>query len=169
MPLPTPFWHYSINTINTSTDTTYINESVNWVMSDICIHTLSIRRSISASLKTSWEPSSPVWRTSRLMTSVRSSRLNSSLSSKSASHDDVINWKHFLRYWPFVRGIHRSPVNSPHKGQWSGALMFSLICVWTNGWLNNRDAGDWRRRRPHYNITVIPTRLSFFIQTHLTL
>ena len=43
-------------------------------------------------------------------------------------HDDVIKWKHFPRYWPFVRGIHRSPVNSPHKGQWRGTLMFSLIC-----------------------------------------
>ena len=44
-----------------------------------------------------------------------------------ACHDDVIKWKHFPRYWPFVRGIHRSPVKSPHKGQWCGALMFSLI------------------------------------------
>ena len=44
-------------------------------------------------------------------------------------HDDVIKWKHFPRYWPFVRGIHRSPVNSPHKGQWHGALMFSLMCA----------------------------------------
>ena len=35
----------------------------------------------------------------------------------SAYHDDVIKWKHFPRYWPFVRGIHRSPVNSPHTGQ----------------------------------------------------
>ena len=57
-------------------------------------------------------------------------------------HDDVFKWKHFPRYWPFVRGIHRFPVNSPHKGQWRGALMFSLICVWTNGWVNNREAGD---------------------------
>ena len=40
-------------------------------------------------------------------------------------HYDVIKWKHFPRYWPFVRGIHWSPVNSPHKGQWRGALMFS--------------------------------------------
>ena len=47
-------------------------------------------------------------------------------------HDGVIKWKHFPRYWTFVRGIHRSPVNSPHKGQWRGALMFSLICVWIN-------------------------------------
>ena len=51
-------------------------------------------------------------------------------------HDHVIKWRHFPRYWPFVRGIHRSPVNSPHKGQWRGALMFSLICVWMNGWVN---------------------------------
>ena len=49
--------------------------------------------------------------------------------------------KHFPRYWPFVRGIHRSPVNTAHKGQWRGALMFSLICVW-NGWVNSREAGD---------------------------
>ena len=39
-------------------------------------------------------------------------------------HDDVIKWKHFPRYWPFVRGIHRSPVNSQHKGQWRGLWYF---------------------------------------------
>ena len=70
-------------------------------------------------------------------------------------HDDVIIWKHFPRYWPFVRGIHRSPVNSPHKGQWRGALMLSLICVWINGWVNNREAGDLRRYRAHYDVTVM--------------
>ena len=42
-------------------------------------------------------------------------------------HDDVIKWKHFPHYWLFVRGSHRWPVNSPHKGQWRGALVFSLI------------------------------------------
>ena len=31
---------------------------------------------------------------------------------------------HFPHYWPFVRRLRRSPVNSPHKGQWCGALMF---------------------------------------------
>ena len=54
-------------------------------------------------------------------------------------HDDVIKWKHFPRYWPFGRGIHRSPVNSPHKGQWRGALMFSLVCTRVNNWVNNRE------------------------------
>ena len=48
------------------------------------------------------------------------------------THNDVIKWKHFPRYWPFVWGIHRSLVNSPHKVQWRGALMFSLICARVN-------------------------------------
>ena len=70
-------------------------------------------------------------------------------------HDDVIKWTHFPRHWPFVGGIHRSPVNSPHKGQWRGALMFTLICVRINGWVNNREAGDLRRYRGHYDATVM--------------
>ena len=69
--------------------------------------------------------------------------------------DDVIKWNHFPRYWPFMRGIHRSPVNSPHKGQWRGALMLSLICTWTNGWVNNRDAGDLRHHRAHCDVPVM--------------
>ena len=66
-----------------------------------------------------------------------------------------MKWKHFPRDWPFVWGIHRSPVNSPHKGQWRRALMFSLICVWINGWVNNRDSGDLRRHRAHYDVIVM--------------
>ena len=46
-------------------------------------------------------------------------------------------------------------VNFPHKGQWRGALMFSLIYTWMNGWVNNREAGDLRRHRPHCDVTVI--------------
>ena len=70
-------------------------------------------------------------------------------------HDDVIKWKHFPCYWPFVRGIHRSLVNSPHKGQWRGALMFSLIWAWTSGWVSNCEAGDWRHRGAHYDIIIM--------------
>ena len=66
-------------------------------------------------------------------------------------HDDVIKWKHFPRYWPFVRGIHRSPVNSPHKGQWRGALMYSLICAYINAWVNKSEAGDLRRQQTDVN------------------
>ena len=70
-------------------------------------------------------------------------------------HDDVNKWKHFPPYWPFVRGIHRSLVNSPHKGQWRGALMFPLICAWTNGLANHQEAGNLRRNRADYDVTVM--------------
>ena len=72
-----------------------------------------------------------------------------------ATHDDVIKWKHFPRNWPFVREIHRTPVNFPHKGQWRGALMFSLIYAWINDWVNNREAGDSRRQHGHYDVIVM--------------
>ena len=70
-------------------------------------------------------------------------------------HDDVIKWKHFPRYWPFSRGIHRSPVSSPHKRQWRGALMFLWSASWANGWENSRKAGDLRRHRAHYDVIVM--------------
>ena len=66
----------------------------------------------------------------------------------SLRHGDVIEWKHFPRYGPFMRGNHWSTVNSPHKGQWHGASMFSVIYAWTNCWGNNRDAGGLRRYHP---------------------
>ena len=69
--------------------------------------------------------------------------------------DDVIKYKHFQRYWPFVLGIHRSALNSPHKRQWRGTLIFSLICVWINGWVNNREAADLRRHRAHYDVNIM--------------
>ena len=47
------------------------------------------------------------------------------------------------------------PVNSPHKGQWCGAFMFSLICVRINAWINNHEAGDLRRYPAHYDITLM--------------
>ena len=52
-------------------------------------------------------------------------------------------------------GFTGEPVNSPHKGQWRRALMFSLICAWISSWVNNREAGDLRRHRAHYNVIVM--------------
>ena len=72
-------------------------------------------------------------------------------------HHDVIKWKHFPRYWHFVRGFHRSPVNSPHKDQWRGVLMFSMIRAWTNSWANNGEAGYLRRHRAHNDVIVMNT------------
>ena len=48
--------------------------------------------------------------------------------------------------------------NSPHKGQWRGALMFSLICASVNAWVNNLEAGDLRRYRTHYDVTLMMIR-----------
>ena len=69
-------------------------------------------------------------------------------------YDDVIKWQHFPSYWLFVRGFHRAPVHSPHKSQWRRYLMFHLICAWINSWVNNREAGDLRRHRAHYDIVM---------------
>ena len=70
----------------------------------------------------------------------------------SSAESRIRSWKHFPRYWPLVRVIHRSAVNFPHESQWRGALMFALICAWINGCANNRRAGDLRRNRPHYDV-----------------
>ena len=65
------------------------------------------------------------------------------------------------KWQPFCLGLnvqpvsHRSPVDSPHKGQWREALRFPLMCTRTNGWANNRHAADLRRHRTHYGIIVM--------------
>ena len=74
---------------------------------------------------------------------------------KQSEMNDVNKWKHYPSYWPFVWGIHRSTVNSPHKGQWRGALMFPWICAWINGGVNNRQAGHLRRHRAHHDVTIM--------------
>ena len=75
------------------------------------------------------------------------------------------NRKNFPRYWPFVRRIHRSPVNSPHKG---GALKFTLICACINTWVNNGEAGDLRRHRAHHDAIVMNLGSSYPQQTQRT-
>ena len=90
----------------------------------------------------------PIWRFNWYYVSI----------SSAYNHDDIIKWKHFPRYWPFVRWIHRSPVDFPHAGQWREALVFSLIYAWTNGWANNRDAGDLRQKWPSLPAHMCVTR-----------
>ena len=65
-----------------------------------------------------------------------------------------------------VQGIHWSLVNSPHKGQWRGTLMFTLICVWINGWVSNHEAGDLRCHCAHYDVTVMMARLPLQIASN---
>ena len=72
---------------------------------------------------------------------------------KHRKHDNVIKWKHFPRYWPFVQGIHRSPVNSPASDTELWCFLWSA--PWINGWVNNREAGDLRRHLAHYDVIVM--------------
>ena len=62
---------------------------------------------------------------------------------------------HFPRYWPLVRGIHRSSVNYPHKGQWRGASVFPLTCAWINGWVNKRVSVDLGRHGTHCDVIIM--------------
>ena len=68
-------------------------------------------------------------------------------------------WRHqmdtFSALLALCAGKSRSPVNSPHKGQWRRALIFFLVCAWINGWANNCKAGDLRRHRANYDVTVV--------------
>ena len=67
-------------------------------------------------------------------------------------------WRHpmesFSALLAICAGNSPVPVKSPHKDQWRGALMF-LICAWINGWVSNREAGDLRRHRDHYDVLVM--------------
>ena len=49
-------------------------------------------------------------------------------------------------------------VDSLHKGQWHGTLVFSLICAWTKGWESNQYADDLRRCRTHYDDIPVPVK-----------
>ena len=68
-------------------------------------------------------------------------------------------WRHQMETFSALLALYAGnspvPVNSPHKGQWRGALMFSLICAWIIDWVNNREAGDLRRHRGHYDVSVM--------------
>ena len=67
-------------------------------------------------------------------------------------------WRHQMKTFSAILalcpGKSPVPVNSPHKGQWRGALMFSLIYAWITDWANNPEAGYLRRHRGHYGVIV---------------
>ena len=68
-------------------------------------------------------------------------------------------WRHqmetFSTLLALCAGNSPGPVNYSHKSQWRGTLMFSLICAQINAWVNNREAGDLRRHRGHYDVNVM--------------
>ena len=74
-------------------------------------------------------------------------------------HGDVTKMEPFSVLLALWVGSQRSQVNSPQKDQWSGALMFFLTCAGINGPVNNREAGDLRQHRTHYDVPIIPYSL----------
>ena len=72
----------------------------------------------------------------------------------------------FSALLPFCAGNSPVPVNSPHKGQWRGALMSSLVCTRINGWVYNGEAGDLRRNRARYDVTVMNKKPSMRLIKH---
>ena len=89
-----------------------------------------------------------------------------------AIHDDVTKWKHFPRYWSFVRGIHRSPEFPSQRPVTQSFDVCFFICAWINSWVNNRKAGDLRYLRAHYDVTVMSRQITIkaclLIPHHLT-
>ena len=69
-------------------------------------------------------------------------------------------WRHQMETFSALLAICAG--NSPHKGQWRGALVFSLICVRINSWVNNREAGDLRCHRAHYDVNAMFTDTGSF-------
>ena len=67
------------------------------------------------------------------------------------SHDDVIKWKRFPRYWPFVQEVPGEfPTQRPVT---QGFEVFFDLRL--NKRLSNREAGDLRRYRARYDVTVM--------------
>ena len=62
----------------------------------------------------------------------------------------------FWRYWPFVRGIHRSSVDSSQKGRNFDVFFDQRL---NKRLSKNGDTGDLRRHRAHYDVTVIPRKI----------
>ena len=74
-------------------------------------------------------------------------------------------WRHQMETFSALLALCEGnpPVDSTHKGQWRGALMFSLICAWTSGWVNNCEAADSRRYNAHYDVTAMHPTTSAII------
>ena len=71
-----------------------------------------------------------------------------------AIHDDVIKWKQISALLALCEGHPPVTGGFPYNGQWRGASVFSLISVWTNGWTNKRNVGDFRYHRGYHYVTV---------------
>ena len=64
-------------------------------------------------------------------------------------------WRHQMETFSALLAI--CVGNSPHKSQWGGGLRWCFLwsAPWINGWVDNREAGDLRRHRAHYDAIVM--------------
>ena len=72
-----------------------------------------------------------------------------------------------FRIMALCTGNCQSSVNSSHKGQWRGVLGFSLMCAWTNGWVNNRDPCDLRRHGAYYDVIANDRRGTYVTSSRI--
>ena len=77
------------------------------------------------------------------------------------THDDVIRWKHFPRYWPFVRVFTGDRWIPRPKASDTELWCFLFICALINGWVNNCQAGDLRCHRGNYGVTVMSLWITY--------
>ena len=79
--------------------------------------------------------------------------------SKTSTEFELSWWRHQMETFSVLLALcEGNPVvTGGFFSQWpvTGALMFSLICAWTNGWENTRYTGDLRRLRALYDGTVM--------------
>ena len=79
-------------------------------------------------------------------------KLISRIDNLGVSQDGVIKWKHFSHYWPFVRAPRWIPRTKASDAELS---WFFFLCAWIHRLVNNREPGDLRRFRPHYDVIVM--------------
>ena len=69
-------------------------------------------------------------------------------------------WRHQMETFSVLLDIcaGKSPITGkfPAQRPVTRSFRISLTCAWTYGCVNNRDAGDLRRHRVHYDVTVMP-------------
>ena len=70
-------------------------------------------------------------------------------------HNDVIKWKHFPHYWPFIEECTSHWWIPLTKVSDESFLIFSLMCTWINNWVNSSEAGDLRHYCAHHEVIVM--------------
>ena len=81
-------------------------------------------------------------------------------------------WRHEMGTFSALLAIcaGKSPVSGELPAQRPVTWCFDafLFCVWINGWVNNREAGDLRRHRAHYDVIVMEPQFGIYNTRHIS-